>query len=279
MLQEEIKILDQGSGHICHLVPQQTCRSGNLKLRQHDRETVCSKRTFARSDVPELAPCSDTKEGNSEYSLLTVLLQQFSCSETAETSLDPRRRGLHGLLSLPHEITANSRLDLRRRLLLEHLSRVLPFQERFLRLGLILSLIQLLIPLILVQLLLLLLVLRLTTTLRRRVLQLLAYAISTEVGLDLRRCRVGLHRVDLLLRRLRHERSSDVIARISEIRRSSALGMYLAWTEAATSRRVHATIACNNRCQQEVREPCDNLFTEINFRNENNCRIFPIVCK
>lgn len=141
--------------------------------------------------------------------LLAVLLQQLSRPEATEASLDPRRRGLNGLLSLPHQEAANTRLDLRRRLLLERLPSVLSLQQMLFRLHVLLLL--LLVPL----LVLLILLLRLLTTTLRGFLQLLPHAVPAEIGLNLRCRRVGLHRVGVLLRRLRHERNSEPVTRSS----------------------------------------------------------------
>ena len=142
-------------------------------------------------------------------SLLAILLQQFPRPEATEAGLDPRCRGLNGLLSLSHQETANARLDLRRRFLLERLLSTLSLQQMLLRLHMFLLLLLLLVPL------LVLLILLLLTTALRGFLQLLAHAVSTEIGLDLRRRGVSLHRVGVLLRSLRHERSSKPVMRSS----------------------------------------------------------------
>lgn len=146
--------------------------------------------------------CHARKRPAAGQSLLAVLLQQLSRSEATEAGLDPRRRGLNGLLPLPHQEAANARLDLCRRLLLERLPSILSLQQMLLRLCMFL--------LQLIPLVILLIRLLLMTTLRE-FLQLLTHAVPTEVGLDLRCRRVGLHCVGVLLRGLRHERSSEPV--------------------------------------------------------------------
>lgn len=161
---------------------------------KYKRERALPLSFFRHSDA-----CAPRRASNRQP-LLAVLFQQFSRPKAPEAGLDPRRRRLNGLLPLSHQEAAYTRLNLRRRFLLERLSGVLPLQEGLLRLRLL--------PLLLLLSLLLLLT-RLLATALRGLLQLLTHAISAEVGLNLRRRRVGLHRVGLPVRNLRHEGGKD----------------------------------------------------------------------
>lgn len=141
----------------------------------------------------------------------------------------------------------------------------------------LLVVILLLVLLILLQLLLLLLLLTMTL---RGVLHLLAYAIPAEVGLDLRRRRVGLHRVGVLLRGLRHERSFEPVTQ-------SSVSRSLKFVRSEFSKLFHedplrrnsafSWIAYKDRFRRDSRT--FGLFTKIDPRSENNFKLFLIICK
>lgn len=111
-------------------------RKVKLKIESEKREEKkeeakkakrrCSSRakTFGKTWGAEV-DASSSWAGAIKLDSLAGLLQELPRPEAAEARLDPRgRRGLR-LLPLPHQEASNAGLDLRRRLILERLARLL----------------------------------------------------------------------------------------------------------------------------------------------------------
>lgn len=139
---------------------------------------------------------------------------------------------------------------------------------------LLLLLVPLLVPL-------LVLLIRLLTATLRGLLQLLAHTVPTEIGLNLRRRRIGLHRVGVLLRGLRHERNSEPVTRtsVSRLLKSarSAFSKLLARRPDPAETRRSPGLVYGDRFRRGSRTL--GLFTKIERKSENNSKLFLIICK